>query len=367
MALPELKIGDLVCKTPIVQGGMGVGISMSRLASAVANQGGIGVLSAAMPGFLSSGVQSDMSQVNIDAMRAEIRKARAMTDGVLGVNIMVALTDYAEMVRVSVEEGIDIIFSGAGMPLSLPECLADGVRTKLAPIVSSGRAVSLICKKWLNRYDYLPDAVVVEGPKAGGHLGFKNEQIDDPAFALEHLVCDVKAALQPFETDHGKKIPVIAAGGIFSGADMYAIMALGADAVQLGTRFVATHECDADPGFKQAFVDARESDLMVIKSPVGMPGRAIRNDFLEKVQNGIKAPMKCPFHCIRTCDPEKSPYCIATALANARKGKFSYGFAFAGANAHRVNEIVSVKTLMDSLKSEFNLAVAAGGAAVCAA
>lgn len=343
---------------PIVQGGMGVGISMSRLATAVANEGGVGVLSAAMPGFMERDVRSNMKEANIRGLRTEIRKARQMTRGVLGVNIMVALTDYADMVNVSVEEGIDIIFSGAGLPLSLPEYLPEGSKTLLSPIVSSGRATMLICKKWLGRYNRLPDAVVVEGPKAGGHLGFKTDEIDDPAFALEVLVPQVKAALKPFEDGAKKKIPVIAAGGVYTGQDMYNIMTLGADAVQLGTRFVATHECDAEMGFKQSYIDATDDDIIIIKSPVGMPGRAIRNPFLDAAISGKRIPMKCPFHCVRTCDPEKSPYCIATALANARKGKFSYGFAFAGANASRVDKIVSVKALMTALTAEYLAAAA---------
>jgi nitronate monooxygenase len=347
--LPELRIGELVAPVPIVQGGMGVGISMSRLASAVANEGGIGVLSAAMPGFMMRDVKTNMQAANIRGLREEIRKARQMTTGVLGVNIMVALTDYADMVNVAVEEGIDIIFSGAGLPLSLPEYLPEGSATKLSPIVSSGRATMLICKKWLKRYNKLPDAVVVEGPMAGGHLGFKTEEIDDPAFALEQLVPQVRAALVPFEEKYETSIPVIAAGGVYTGKDMFDVMALGADAVQLGTRFVATHECDAEMGFKQTYIDATPDDLMVIRSPVGMPGRAIRNTFLEAAQSGQRAPLKCPFHCVRTCNPETSPYCIATALANARRGKFTYGFAFAGTNAWRVNGIVSVADLMTEL------------------
>jgi len=353
----ELRIGDLVCKTPIVQGGMGVGISMSGLASAVANAGGIGVLSAAMPGFMQPDRNTDMEAACIQGLRDEIIRARTLSDGVLGVNIMVALTNFADMVKVSVEEGIDIIFAGAGMPLSLPEYLPDGSRTRLAPIVSSGRAAMLICKKWLKRYDRLPDAVVVEGPMAGGHLGFKAEQLDDPDYALERLVPEVIAAVAPFEEKCGRAIPVIAAGGVYTGADIHRFLEMGAAGVQLGTRFVATDECDADPAFKNMFVAAAEKDIVVIKSPVGMPGRAIRNPFLDAVENGEKQPRNCPYHCIRTCDPEKSPYCIAVALANARRGKFGYGFAFAGQNAHRVDRIMPVKTLMDELMREYAEAV----------
>lgn len=353
MNFPELKIGDVVCPTPIVQGGMGVCISLSGLASAVANEGGIGVIAAAMIGIGEPDVSSNPTEANIRALRREIRKARAMTNGVIGINIMFALTHYPELVRTSIEEGIDIIFSGAGLPMDLPGYLTNGAKTKLAPIVSSGRAAKLICLKWLNRFDYLPDAFVVEGPKAGGHLGFKEDQINDPDFSLEKLVKDVVEAIRPIAKERNKTIPVIAAGGIYTGSDIRKFLDLGASAVQLGTRFVATHECDAADSFKQTFLSAKKEDLVVIKSPVGMPGRAVRNHFLDEVESGAKKPFNCPYHCIKTCDPSKSPYCIALALAGARKGKFKNGFAFAGSNAYRVNKIISVKELMNSLHDEY--------------
>jgi nitronate monooxygenase len=357
MALHPLNIGGLISRVPIVQGGMGVGISMSGLASAVANEGGIGVISAAMPGIHEPDCAVNGEQANIRVLRREIRRARLMTNGILGVNIMVALTDYGNMVRTAIEEGIDIIFAGAGLPLDLPGYLAETSRTKLSPIVSSGRAAKLICKKWHSRYNYLPDAVVVEGPKAGGHIGFKAQQIENPSFALERLLIDVIKALEPFETAAERPIPVIAAGGIYTGKDIYDILALGAAGVQLGTRFVATFECDADPAFKQTYVDARKDDMVVIKSPVGLPGRAVNNRFLEAVEKGGKAPFKCPYQCLRTCDSEKSPYCIAMALGNAKKGRFKYGFAFAGQNAYRVDRIVSVNELISSLIHEYSLAM----------
>ena len=353
MDFPALKIGDLVCPVPIVQGGMGVGISLSGLSSAVANQGGIGVIAAAMIGIGEPDVSTNPVEANIRALRREIKKARSMTKGIIGINIMVALTPYPDLVRTSIEEGIDIIFSGAGLPMDLPGYLTNGAKTKLAPIVSSGRAAKLICRKWLNRFDYLPDAFVVEGPKAGGHLGFKVDQINDPDFALEKLVKDVVDTIAPIASERNTSIPVIAAGGIYTGADIRNILNVGASAAQLGTRFVATYECDAADSFKQTFVTAKKEDLVVIKSPVGMPGRAVRNHFLDEVEAGCKKPFNCPYHCIKTCDPSKSPYCIALALAGARKGKFRNGFAFAGSNAYRVDRIVSVKELIDSLHDEF--------------
>ncbi len=277
--IPNLKIGELVSRLPIVQGGMGVGISMSGMASAVANEGGIGVIAAAMAGIHEADIYKNSLQANLRVLRQEIRKAREKTQGIIGVNIMVALTEYAEMVKCAINEKVDIIFSGAGLPLDLPRYLSEAAKTKLAPIVSSGRAASIICKKWLAKFDYLPDAFVVEGPMAGGHIGFKTDQIDNPMFSLENLLKEVKAALQPFEQQRGNTIPVIAAGGIFTGADIHKYLQLGAAGVQMGTRFVATHECDADLAFKQAYLDAHEEDMVIIKSPVGMPGRAVRNLF----------------------------------------------------------------------------------------
>ena len=226
----------------------------------------------------------------------------------------------------------------------------------ISPNTCPGRAAKIICKKWLSRFKYLPDGFVVEGPKAGGHLGYKPEEIDDPAHSLEATVPDVVKAVAPFNTPE-KEIPVIAAGGVYDGEDILKFLKLGASGVQMGTRFVATHECDADHAFKQAMVDAGEEDLTIIKSPVGMPGRAINNSFLEDVKNGMRKPFKCPFHCIKTCDHTKSPYCIAMALVNAKKGLLKHGFAFAGSNAPRVKNIVSVHELFESLKREFQEAV----------
>lgn len=353
MNLPKLNIGDIFSKIPIIQGGMGVGISLSGLASAVANEGGIGVIAAAIPGIHEADFSTNGAQANIRVLRNEIRKAKKLTSGILGVNIMVALTNFGEMVRTSIEERIDIIFSGAGLPLDLPGYLPQDVKTKLVPIISSARAAIIICKKWMARFNCLPDAFVVEGPMAGGHIGFKAEQIDHPDFSLEKLVTEVIESLKQFKTKWNKPIPVIAAGGIYNGEDINRFLKLGAAGVQMGTRFVATHECDADLAFKQLYVDSREEDLVVIKSPVGLPGRVIRNSFIDEVNQGRRKPVRCPFHCIKTCERHKSPYCIALALGNARKGKFKNGFAFAGKNAYRIKAIISVKELIDTLKMEF--------------
>lgn len=357
--LRELKIGNLTARLPIVQGGMGVGISLSGLAAAVANEGGIGVIAAAGIGMLDYDFSTKFLEANITRLKSEIRKAREKTKGIIGVNIMVALTNYAEFVKASIEEGIDIIFSGAGLPLNLPQYLEGKHNTKLVPIVSSARAASVICRKWLEKYNYLPDAIVVEGPKAGGHLGFKEEQINDPEYSLEKILPEVISEVKAFTEKTGKPIPVIAAGGIYTGEDIYRIMKLGASGVQMATRFVTTEECDASIEFKNMYINSEEKDVTIIKSPVGMPGRAIRNTFTDDIASGANKPFKCPYHCIVTCDYRNSPYCIALALTNAQKGDLEHGFAFAGANAYKSDRIVSVHELMETLQQEYKAAAEA--------
>jgi nitronate monooxygenase len=351
--MKTLQIGNLNIPVPIIQGGMGVGISLSGLAAAVANEGGVGVISSAGLGLLYKGSSKDFSEANINGLRDEIRSAREKTSGVIGVNIMVAMSNFADMVKTSISEKVDIIFSGAGLPLDLPSFLKKDSTTKLVPIVSSARAAKIICEKWKKNYDYLPDAIVVEGPKAGGHLGFKTEQIDDADYALEKLIPEVLSEVKPIEDKYDHPIPVIAAGGIYSGKDMYDIMQLGAAGVQMGTRFVTTEECDASDAFKQSYINASQEDIEIIKSPVGMPGRAIGSNFLEKVKQGKKQPLHCPFQCIKTCEISSSPYCIVVALINALKGNFEKGFAFAGANAFKATKITTVKELINTIIAEF--------------
>lgn len=352
-----LTIGDLKSRLPIIQGGMGVGISLNGLAAAVANAGGIGVISTAGIGMMEKDYTSNFLEANIRALRAEIKKARQKTAGILGVNIMVAMTHFPEMVQTCIEEKIDIIFAGAGLPLTLPSFLTPHSRTKLVPIVSSARAAALISKRWLEKYRYAPDAIVVEGPLAGGHLGFSEEQIADPETKLEDIVVGVLKEIKSVEERSGKTIPVIAGGGIYTGADIYKFSQLGASGVQMGTRFVTTFECDASDGFKQTYLDCKQEDICLIKSPVGLPGRAILNDFLVDVEKGNKRPYKCPYHCIVTCKQESSPYCISLALMNAKRGTMKHGFAFAGANAYRADKIISVQELMETLADEYDAAV----------
>ena len=362
MSFPVLQIGDLVAPKPIVQGGMGVGISLSGLASAVAREGGIGVIAAAMIGMREPDVAKNPIEANLRALRHEIRKAReAAGAGIIGVNVMVALTLFAEQVRTAIEEKVDVVFSGAGLPFDLPKIFnetcerkKEELKTKLVPIVSSGRAAIVIAKKWLARHGRLPDAFVVEGPRAGGHLGFAPEHIDDPEYALDKLVPQLTEAVKPFEDKAGRPIPVIAGGGVYSGEDIARCLDLGAAGVQMGTRFVATHECDADERFKQTYIIARAEDVTIIKSPVGMPGRALTNGFIESMREGGKKPFKCVFKCLSTCDQHNVPYCIASALINAMKGNLERGFAFCGANVGRVDRIVSVHELMTQLQDEFD-------------
>ena len=349
----SLKIGNLKVRIPIIQGGMGVGISLSGLASAVANEGGIGVISSAGLGLIYRHTANDYMEACIIGLKEEIKKAKEKSTGIIGVNIMMALTNFSDMVKTAIAEKVDIIFAGAGLPLDLPKYLTEGCSTKLVPIVSSARAAKIICEKWKTLYNYLPDMVVVEGPKAGGHLGFKTNQIDDPDFSIENLIPEVLRELAIFEEKYNQEIPVVAAGGIYTGEDMYKIMQLGAKGVQIASRFVATFECDANIKFKESYLNATDNDVEIIKSPVGMPGRALKGIFLDRVKQGLTAPKSCPYNCLHTCDYKKVPYCIMLALFNAYKGKMENGYAFAGTNAYLANKIVSVKEVINELVFDF--------------
>jgi len=358
MKMPVLRIGDLEARIPIIQGGMGIGISLSGLASAVAAEGGIGVISATGIGMTEPDFETDLAGANERALRREIRQAKKLSRGIIGINVLVAMTDHLHLVQVALEENVDAVFLGAGLPLRFPEASIRATNTKIIPIVSSARAARLIFQYWAKQYHRLPDAIVVEGPMAGGHLGFKKEQIDNPDYSLDKIVPEVLATVKTFENDFNKKIPVIAAGGIYTGEDIYRYIKMGASGVQMATRFVATEECDASAAFKQSYIDCRREDLVIIDSPVGLPGRAIRNRFLEAVKIGKKHPFQCNWACLRTCDFVNAPYCIGEALINAKKGLFNEGFTFAGTNAYRVKGITTVKTLIQSLLVEFAAASA---------
>lgn len=352
----NLKIGNLTAKLPIIQGGMGVGVSMSSLASAVANEGGVGVISCAGLGLIYRERSKDYMEACIIGLKEEIKKAKEKTSGIIGVNVMMALTNFGDMVKTAIAEKADVIIAGAGLPLDLPKYLTPGCTTKLVPIVSSARAAKIICEKWKTLYDYLPDLVIVEGPKAGGHLGFKAVQITDPNFAIEKLIPEVVKEVAIFEEKYNQEIPVIAAGGIYTGEDIYNIMQLGAKGVQIASRFVTTFECDADIKFKQTYIDATEEQMEIIQSPVGMPGRALQGEFLDKVKQGLTRPKSCPYNCLHTCDYKVVPYCIMVTLYNAYQGKMDKGYAFAGSNAYRAKKIVSVKEIMDELVADYSIA-----------
>jgi len=334
---------------PLIQGGMAVGVSLDNLASAVANEGGIGVIGTAGIGMVMGGKGKNFRQENIEGLKKVIRSAREKTKGILGVNIMVALTNYEDMVVTAIKEKIDVIISGAGLPLDLPSYLSEDSGTKLIPIVSSLRTAQLIFKRWFKRHGYIPDAFVVEGPKAGGHLGYKPEQLTEPEFSLERTIPQVREFTEKIKKEYGKEVPVIAAGGICDSKDVKRVFSLGASGVQVGTPFIATKECDADIKFKKTIVNAKKEDIIIIKSPVGLPGRAVRNKFLEDVERGVKKPFKCMYHCIKTCNFREAPYCIAEALLNASKGDFENGFAFIGAEGYKVNSISSVKEVIKKL------------------
>ena len=356
--IPPLKIGSLTARIPVIQGGMGVGISLANLASAVAREGGIGVLATAGIGMFEPDLDTNPVAAHQRGLKKELAKAKSMApEGIIGVNVMVALSDFGELVACAVEHGADILFLGAGLPLKLPKTLPldnlDQIKTQFVPIVSSARAAELIFRSWDKQYDRVPDAIVVEGPLAGGHLGFKKEHINDPEFALEKLLPPVIEVARKYEDKVGRSIPVIAAGGVYTGADIYRFLEMGASGVQMATRFVATHECDASDAFKQAHLDCKQEDIILIDSPVGMPGRAIRNDFLSQREAGIKESFNCPWKCLHTCQFKKAKYCIAKALTQAQRGHMENGFAFAGANAWRNDKLVSVKELIDTLMEEY--------------
>lgn len=352
MNLPTLKIGDLEARLPVIQGGMGIGVSMSRLAAAVANAGGIGVISGAQPGFKEPDFWTNPLEANLRGIRNEIRKARELSPhGIIGINFLTATREYTDFVKEAVKEGIDLVISGAGLPKNLPE-FVQGTKTKFAPIVSSGKAAETLLKLWDRRYQVVPDAIIVEGPLAGGHLGFSREELEGTAKDLYTLVDEVLAAVKSFADRYQKPIPVIAAGGIFSGADIKKALDIGAAGVQISTRFVSTEECDADDAFKQMYLDATEEDVVIIQSPVGLPGRAIRNDMTRSLEAG-RIPVTACTRCLSHCDPGTTPFCITKKLIEAVTGEVDKGLVFAGHNAFKLDKISTVQTVMDELVSEY--------------
>jgi len=348
--LPDLVIGGLRINPPIIQGGMGVMVSSSRLASAVSNEGALGVVAAVGAG---EDIDPNIGYRERSALglRKILQKTRSLSSKPIAVNVMCALSNYDDLVGAAVAEKVAAIISGAGLPLRLPE-LVPTLEIKLIPVVSSARAASIICRSWWKKYRRLPDALVVEGPSAGGHLGFSMDEISSRTIALDAIVTEVLDYAKTVEAEHHFHIPVIAAGGIFSGADIARFLKLGASGVQMGTRFVCTDECDASELYKQAYINADQADIVIIESPVKLPLRVIRNSFVEKVLRGEKSPFRCNYHCLRNCTPENSPYCIANALRNAVAGHLGNGFVTCGSNAYRINRITSVKELVDELTAE---------------
>ena len=351
MNLTPLKIGNLVARLPIIQGGMGVGVSLSNLASAVTNAGGIGIISSAQIGFKENDFDKNPLEANLRALKKHIKLAKEKcNNGIIGVNVMVATKEYAEYIKTAVESGIDLIISGAGMPTMLPK-LTKGYNVKIAPIVSSLKAAKVILKLWDKHDNVTPDMIVVEGPKAGGHLGFKKDEIETASESFDNTIVDIVNHVKEYEEKYEKKIPVIVAGGIFDGSDIAKYLNLGASGVQMATRFVTTHECDASLEFKKAYVNAGKDEVGIVSSPVGMPGRAILNPFVNKTKEGPIKVDKC-FRCLTPCDPKTTPYCITKALINSVNGDIDNGLIFCGENVSKIKEITSVKSLMTELENE---------------
>jgi len=349
--IPPLRIGDLTVPLPIIQGGMGVRVSLARLVAAVANEGGIGTIAAVGLGDIETS-KLNFERACSEALSYEIRRAKGLTKGPIAVNILGVLSNARDLIETAVREGIKFIVMGASLPLRLPEMIEDP-SVNLVPIISSGRAADIVLRTWDKRYRRTADAVILEGPLAGGHLGFSIEQLQEPErYALSVLLPEVLAAAKPFEDKYGRKIPVIAAGGIYTGTDIARMLEAGASGVQMATRFVCTPECEVAPEFKSAYLEAREEDIVIIKSPVGLPGRAIRNRFLRRLEAGEREKIKCPYQCLATCNVAEARYCIALALVNAYQGNMEKGLVFCGQNAYRCDRIVSVHDLIAELKAE---------------
>lgn len=359
MSYQSLKIGKYIIEKPIVQGGMGVGISWDKLAGNVSKEGGLGVISAVGTGYYEDKKYASklvagrpleaLGFYSKEGFDAIIKNARKICgDKPLAANILYAINDYGRVVRDACESGIDIIITGAGLPTNMPEFTEGYPDVALVPIVSSAKALKIICKRWKQRYNRLPDAVVLEGPKSGGHQGFTYEQCSMPENQLENLVKPVVE-----EAAFWGDIPVIAAGGIWDKNDIEQMMALGARGVQMGTRFIATHECDAHENFKKVLLEAKKEDIQLFSSPVGYPAQGIRTNLTLLVEKREGPAIKCISNCVAPCnrgeEAKEVGYCIADRLSDAYLGNTETGLFFSGTNGYRVNEIISVKELMDKL------------------
>ena len=348
--MSPLKIGEKTARVPLIQGGLGVGISLGNQAGTVAKEGGIGIISTAQIGFQEPDFDENPSGANLRAIRKEMEKARAISpDGLIGYNIMVALRDYKQHVAAAVEAGADLIISGAGLPTELP-ALTAGSPVKIAPIVSTEKSAKVILKYWGRKYHRTADLVIIEGPKAGGHLGFKKEELDfySPE-RYEEEITKIIETVRGFAEEYQTEIPIIAAGGIFDVEDVRRVMALGVDGVQIASRFVTTRECDADIRYKEAYLNASKEDIVIVKSPVGMPGRAILNPFIKRVMLGEKMEHTPCHRCLARCNPAEIPYCITDSLICAAKGDVEEALLFCGADAYRQTRMETVKEVIDSL------------------
>lgn len=350
-----LSIAGRSLTVPILQGGMGVGVSLGGLAGAVAACGGMGCISTADAGYREPDFARDPDSANRRALAAEIKKAKRLADGMgmVAINAMVATRNYADAVRTAVEAGVDAIVSGAGLPLELPG-LTGNADIALAPIVSSGRAAKLILRRWAKAFGRTADFVVIEGCKAGGHLGFSEEELrGGTCQTLDEILPEVLAEVKPFEEQFGHEIPVFVAGGVYTGADMAHFTKMGAAGVQLATRFITTYECDASERYKQTLLNARAEDVRIIHSPVGMPGRALNTPLVQKLAEGKRFPPEHCARCLKSCDPAKVPYCITHALIEAVQGNVEKGLFFCGANVGRLDRMRSVKELIDELMDDW--------------
>jgi NAD(P)H-dependent flavin oxidoreductase YrpB (nitropropane dioxygenase family) len=315
----------------------------------------VGTISAVAPGFREPDFLTNFREANMRALRNEIRKARELSKGVLAVNIMVALTNFADMVHTAIKEKIDIIISGAGLALNLPEYRPAGSKTKLVPIVSTDRALNVIIRKWLKGYECLPDAVVLESSYSGGHQGIKMEDVGKEEFNLDQQLPKVLALLEGYEKEYNQKIPVFVAGGVQTGADIRKYIQMGAAGAQIGTRFITTNECDAAQEFKEEYLKAKSpDDIVVIQSPVGLPLRVLKTKFVKEIMAGEKKPIACYFKCLHTCDYHKASFCIARALVNAQSGLVDEGVCCSGVNGYLNNEITSVHELIEKIKQEYS-------------
>ena len=344
------RVGEKEVRLPLIQGGMGVGISLGNLAGAVAAEGGVGIISTAQIGFREPDFDRNPEAANRRAIEKEMKRARDISpDGIIGCNIMVALRDYEDHVKASAAAGADLIISGAGLPAELPR-LVQGTRTKIAPIVSTEKSAKVILKYWERKFRRTADLVVIEGPEAGGHLGFGREALEHytEAVYMEEMkrIVDV---VRGYERKFDKKIPVAAAGGIYDREDVERVMRTGVDGVQVASRFVTTKECDADIRYKEAYIHASKEDIVIVQSPVGMPGRAILNPFMKCVMLGEKVSHTACHRCLAKCNPAEIPYCITDALIAAAEGRIEEALLFCGAKAYKAERIETVKEVVESL------------------